>query len=340
MNMKDIAKICGVSRQTVHAALNNKPGVSPETREHILRVVREHNYHPNRIATSLHQKSADFVGLTILDIRNPFFADLVQGITQVVKASGLHLMFFETVTKEDEIDAVETMISYRAAGMILAPVQDESRTRHLEAIKGRGIPLVSVGEVRGFETNYVEVDNRRASQQAVQHLIDKGHRRIVYFAGPDRIVSARERTVGFMESMMENRLSFSPGDIMTVGDSTQGGYKAANQVLSRPESERPTAIVCFNDMVALGVYEAAVELGVSIPEDISVIGCDDIHLARLLGPPLTTIALPVREMGQYAAQMLVDQIHGPDRNGSSVVKKFHANLVVRHSVKNLCGLAS
>lgn len=333
MNMKDIARICGVSRQTVHAALNNKPGVSEETREHILGVVHEHNYTPNRIATTLHRKSADLVGLTILDIRNSFFAELVQGVTQVIKASGLHLMFFETSTKEDEEEAVQAIISYRAAGMVLCPIQNEKRTRHLAALRGRNIPLVSVGEILGFEANYVEVDNRRAAQLAVGHLVEHGHRRIVYLSGPDKIVSARDRSVGFMESMMENRLPVTSEQIIEAGDTSKGGYDAALQLLSLPKSKRPSAVACFNDMVALGVYEAAIARGLSIPGDISIVGCDDIHLARLLGPPLTTVALPVREMGKYAAEMLVSQIQS-GANGMSVVKKFQPELVDRASVRS------
>lgn len=332
MNMKDIARICGVSRQTVHAALNNKPGVSEETRSHILQVVREHNYTPNRIATTLHRKSADLVGLTILDIRNSFFADLVQGVTQVIKASGLHLMFFETSTKEDEEDAVQTIISYRAAGMILCPIQNDKRIRHLEALHGRGIPLVSVGEILGFEANYVEVDNRRAAQLAVRHLVERGHRRIVYLSGPEKIVSARDRSVGFMESMMENRLPVTPEDIREAGDSSKGGYDVAMDLFALPKARRPTAIACFNDMVALGVYEAAIARGLSIPGDVSVVGCDDIRLAKLLGPPLTTVALPVREMGCYAAEMLVSQIQNGS-NGMALVKKFQPELIERGSVR-------
>lgn len=334
LTMKDIAELCGVSRQTVHAALNNKPGVSEETKAHILEIVKKHNYRPNRLAANLHKKSANLVGVTILNIRNPFFADLIQGINTVLRKHELHLMFFEVTNKEDEVDAVESLLAYQAAGVILCPIQDETRVGHLRALQQRGVPLVSVGPVAGLETHYVEVENREAGSLAAQHVIAMGHRRIVYLEGPKKIISARERYVGVLETFIENEIPFTNESFIQAGDTSKEGYAAAMKVLSKPASERPTVILCFNDIIALGVYEAARELGLGIPEDISIVGCDNIDLARLLGPPLTTVSLPVHEMGAHAAGLLASQLDQVTNSGF-LVKRFMPDFVSRQSVKDL-----
>lgn len=331
LTMKDIADLCGVSRQTVHAALNGKPGVSDDTKARILEVVKQQNYRPNRLATNLHKKSANLVGVTILNIRNPFFADLIQGINTVLRRHQLHLMFFEVTSKEEEVDAVESLLAYQAAGIILCPVQDQTRVGHLQALQQRGVPLVSIGPVLGLETHYVEVESREAGGMAARHAIEMGHRRIAYLEGPAKIISARERYLGFIEELIRNQITFSHDWFVQAGDTSRDGYEAAMKVLRRPAEERPTAVVCFNDIIALGVYEAARELGLEIPRDVSVVGCDDIQLAALLGPPLTTVALPVQDMGAHAAEMLLSQLDSAPSSGF-LVKRFLPRFVARESV--------
>jgi len=334
LTMKDIAELCGVSRQTVHAALNDKPGVSEDTKKKILEVIRENNYTPNRLATNLHKKSTNLVGVTILNIRNPFFADLIQGIGSALKSHEQHLMFFEVSNKEEEIEAIETMMAYQVTGVILSPVQDRTRTSHLQAIQKRGLPLISIGPVDGLETHHVEVENREAGAIAANYVIDNGHQRFVYLEGPRKIISAHERYLGFLQVMVDRGIEYDNDCFVQSGDRTRDGYESALKIFDRERSDWPSVIVCFNDIVALGVYEAATEIGIRIPEEVSIMGCDDIELARVLGPPLTTVSIPVQEMGQTAAEMLVSQIDNASQLGF-LTRRFIPELVERRSVLDL-----
>ncbi|MCB2153822.1 LacI family transcriptional regulator [bacterium] len=334
ITMEDIARICGVSRQTVHVALTGKPGVSEPTRERILEIVKKYNYRPNRMATTLLQKNTNLVGVTILNIRNPFFADLIQGINSVLRKEGLHIIFFETQTKEAEEEAIEDLLAYQVAGLILSPFQMEGRLSHYESLRLRKTPFVCVGPIRGFESHFVEVENREVGYLAAEHCIEKGHTNLCYLEGPEKIVSAAERAVGFVQCLMESGVNFNSQCVVKAGDTTQQGFEAGLKVLDVPSRKRPTAVVCFNDMIALGVYEAAQHLGLKIPEDVSVVGCDDIEIARLLNPPMTTIALPIAEMGRSAAEILVSQLQGAESEGY-LVKRFPPELVARDSVRSL-----
>lgn len=335
LTMEDIARLCGVSRQTVHAALNDKPGVSASTRDRILEVVKKYNYQPNRIATTLLGKTTNLVGVTILNIRNPFFAELIQGINQVLREENLHIIFFETTSKEEEVEAIENLLSYQVAGIIVCPIQEESRTKHFEALTLRRLPFVSVGPIRGLDASYVEVEAREAGYLATNYLAGRGHRRICHLQGPKKIISAGERALGFVQALMERQIPFNDSSIAGGGETTREGYQAAREVLSRPAGERPTAIVCFNDVVAIGVYEAALELGLSIPGDLSIIGCDNIEITHLLAPPLTTIALPIMEMGRSAAEMLLSRIRTPQEAGAPTVRRFPPSLIERQSVASV-----
>ncbi len=332
--MSDIAEICGVTRQTVYAALNDKPGVSEETRQRILSAVKEHNYRPNRIALTLKNKSTNMVGVTIFDIRNTFFADWVQGINRVLRKHGLHLMVFEVADKEEEIDAIETIIDYQVCGMILCPVHAPGGTDVMNDVNQRGIPLVSLGPVEGLEYPIISVQNVEVGLKATDHLVELGHRRLVCFRGPDTNYDAGDRAQGFVKSLNKHGIQYKPEMMIKAGDTIEEGYRCALEILRMPRAERPTGILCFNDALAMGVYEAIRELGMSIPDDMSVVGCDDVRLARLLGPPLSTMAVPVQEMGEAAAELLIAQIESKD-SFDSHARVFKPKLVSRGSVLDL-----
>ncbi|MCB2153794.1 LacI family transcriptional regulator [bacterium] len=335
LTMSDVAKLCGVSRQTVHAVINNKPGVSEKTRQKILRVVKEHNYRPNKLAAALNTKSMRLVGVTILNIRNPFFADLIQGINRVLKSSDYHLMVFEVSTKDEEEEAIETLLAYQVTGIICSPFQDPSRTGHLEAVQKRGIPLVSIGPVSGLGTHHVEAEPFEVGAQAAQHLIDMGHQRIAYLEGPMTVISTQERTLGFVTTLRKAGHTVAEVNVVACGDTSDDGRRAAMELLNQSSSSRPTAIACFNDMVALGVYEAAAALQLKIPRDVSVTGCDDIQLAPLLGPPLSTVRIPIIEMGETAASMLLSQVGVETPPTVYSTQKFRPEFIVRESVKRI-----
>lgn len=330
VTMADIARICGVSRQTVHSAIHNKGGISEERRREIMEVVHRYNFQPNRLARTLVEQSANLVGATILNIRNPFFAELIQGINRVLQPVNLHTIFFETPTKKEEISAIEILLSYQVAGLIISPIQSEGETDHFRALELRKVPFVTVGAIRGYQSHFVEVENLQIGYMAAEYMLRKGHRKLCYLEGPNTIISAGERALGFLQCLRENQIAFSNEMLVSAGSTIAEGREAAMSVLRDPKT-RPTALICFNDIIAVGAYEAARDLGLSIPEEISIVGCDNIDIAGILGPPLTTIALPIMAMGVASAEMLLSLIRKETPDGY-LTKRFLPEFVERKSV--------
>lgn len=334
ITMEDIAKICGVSRQTVHVALNGKPGVSEETRNRIQEVVRKYNYQPNKLATTLLHKTSNLIGVTVLDIKNPFFGDLIQGINSVLNNEGLHMIFFEASTKEQEDAAIDNLLAYQVAGMITTPVHGEGQREHYKSLLLRGTPFVTIGPIPGLESNSVQVEDEEAGRISAEYFIQKGHRKICYLRGPDTNGASGRRATGFLQYLEENNIAFDQANMLKIGDTAEAGYQAALKIFDCPPGKRCTGLICFNDLVAVGVYKAAQEREINIPEDVSIIGCDNVEITRLLGPPLTTISLPILEMGQSAAELLISQLRGEQQDGF-VVKSFPPSIVERDSVREL-----
>ncbi|HOE96363.1 MAG TPA: LacI family DNA-binding transcriptional regulator [Candidatus Sumerlaeota bacterium] len=333
LTMADIARICGVARSTVHAVLKGKPGVSARTRAKVLDAVARFDYSPCPIAKSLARKKSGLVGVVIRDLANPFYDQFLKHMDHVLK--DLRVITFNTRHDIDkEIHALRTLAGYRADGLIIAPVQPERAADHLGDWVERGGALVSLDRLPGIECSYVEFRNFDIGRMTTEYAIRLGHRAICMLAGPPRD-DARddERVAGFKACLREQGLDPAECTVQHVGWRWEGGFHAASEFFSGAR-RCPSLFICNNDYVAGGVYKAAYVHRLRIPDQVSVIGCDDIGLAAVLGPSLTTVRLNARGIGEGVARMLLRQMN----QGSAFQPRSIAvapMLVERESVLNL-----
>jgi LacI family transcriptional regulator/LacI family repressor for deo operon, udp, cdd, tsx, nupC, and nupG len=244
------------------------------------------------------------------------------------------------LSSEGEYDAerraVELMRAKQIDGLIAMPVLDEhADLSHFFELKRRNYPFVLLEAVRGVPASLVDVDNVEASRRAIEHLIELGHTRIVHFAGPEYSMHTHERADGVRRACSASRLVFGDDDIIPAGAHLESGYRAALSFFRNvPAESRPTAVSCYNDLVAVGLMRALRELGLRVPDDVSVVGFDDIPLAEYLDVPLTSVRVPTFKMGTIAADMLIT--HVESKTAVPVQRAYlEAQLVVRASTRPL-----
>ena len=334
--MNDIAALAGCARSTVYAVINDKKWVSEKTRSKVLDVIREYNWTPDRTASGLVSGTTNLVGLILKDVLNPFNSLLIEGVNSVLRESGFNSLLLSTLDDHEyEIRALAIAGSYRVEGIIITPQQVGVDFSHLWQIKEKGLPCVTFGNCPGIPFSYIQVNEASSVKKIVQYLSGLGHKRIGFLRGPETSLSAEERENGYRDGLLDEQLVFSPQFTVKGGATLREGYKGAMELFERfsGSRERPTAVICYNDLAAAGVYRAAADFGLSIPEDLSVTGFDDIELASVFGPPLTTIRQPCYDMGKWMAERVLSEIK-MKRDGLSaepVIFKFTGELVVRDS---------
>lgn len=336
--INDVARQAGVSKATVSAVINDSAAVKGATRDRVLSAIDVLNYRPSQ-ATRVTARKTKCIGLLIKEIDNPYYAEIVLGARGVANEQGYTLLVASSEGEYDaERRAVELLQAKDVDGLIATPVLDEhADLSHFFELKRRNFPFVLLEEVRGVPASIVDVDNRDASRKAVEFLIRQGHTRIVHFAGPAYSMHSEERVDGVRWACSASHLIFTDDDAIEAGAHLADGYRAALACFrKRTGASRPTAVTCYNDLVAIGVYRALHELGLRVPDDVSVIGFDDIPLVEFLPVPLTTVHIPKTEMGQVAAQMLIR--HVESRTAVPPQKVWlDAELAIRQSTRALEG---
>ncbi|HEY1012186.1 MAG TPA: LacI family DNA-binding transcriptional regulator, partial [Herpetosiphonaceae bacterium] len=308
--IKQIAELAQVSRATVSRVLNEHPSVRPEVRSRVLQVIREQDYMPQAAARSLANRRTNAIGLLIprsaaLILADPFFHQVIQGITEQCAARGYFLML-SMVTGEMEHDLYRRIVRSRPIDglvMLSSDVDDPI----LPLLLRDGPPLVLVGQHPYLPVpHWVDVENREGTRQVVDHLIGLGHRRIGMITGPLDMVAGLDRRDGYKQALLEAGLPIESA-LIVEGDFTQEGGRLA---MRRLLEQRPGAVFAANDMMALGALQTAREAGLRVPEDLALAGFDDIPVAPFANPPLTTVRQPIREIGLTAANLLIDLLEG------------------------------
>lgn len=312
ITIEEVAKKAGVSKGTISAVINAKNSVKPQTREKILSVMKELNFRPKGVARNLKNGSQDkSIGIIIKDLNYPFYTAIASGAREYAKSKGFSVI----VTSSENDHEYEKQLSHLFAtkdikGTIIAPiVAGTVEIEHLFRLKMINYPFVLLEDVKGIQANVVAIDNLKAIKKAVKYLIDSGHTKIVHFAGPAYSSHTQERIEGFRHAFSESPLVFHKDMIVHVGSIYEESYKKTLEYFkNKNRKDYPTAIVCFNDMQALAVMTALKELNINIPEDISIVGNDDIYYAKIYPVPLTTIKAPQHEIGRKAAEILIRNI--------------------------------
>ena len=327
MDIREIARRAKVSTATVSRAINRVPTVDPQLSKRVWKVVEELGYFPNTQARALVSGRSRIFGLIVSEITNPFFPEIVQTFENLAVENNYEILLTSTVHDPKRMElSVRRMIERRVDGVaILTFGMEESLLEHL---RFRKVPLVFVDV--GPDTPHIaniRIDYQNGIRQAVQHLAALRHSRIAFIAGPRQLKSANARRDAFIQSMTEIGLD---GDLIVEGTHTlEGGMRALNELIElRP---RPTAILCSNDMTAIGVMREAYDLDIRVPEDLSVIGFDDIRLAQFMTPPLTTVQMSQTELAKLAFQALLKEMDGASQTQRAKEYKLTTNLILRRS---------
>jgi LacI family transcriptional regulator len=322
--------------------LNDRASVREETRRHVLEVMRAMDYTPSQAARGLSgiRTGASVykpgIGLVVKEMENPFYAEVIAGASEVLSEEGfLTLICSSEGDFAREGQLIDALQERSLNGVIIAPVlHEQADLSHLFFLRRTGFPFVLLEHVAGLKANVVSVDNVDAAQLAVDHLLELGHERIAHLAGPAYTQHTWDRIAGVERAFSQSQLRIQNENIIPTGATFREGYEVALQYFRQKGSGHPTAVTCFNDLVAMGLLRALAELGLRVPEDVSVVGFDDIPAAAYFAVPLTTISVPKRRMGRVAAKLLIEQIAaGEDAVPEATV--LMAELVERASTRRL-----
>ena len=320
----DVAKRAGVSKSLVSLVLRDAPNVSDQKRAAVARAMREIGYRPNAVARSLVRRRSHVIGVMVSDLHNPYFTEVIDGIEAAAREAGYHALFNSGGrTAAGEAVAIDTLLQQRTDGIVMAgPVLDAGRMARVAA----AVPVVVVARnARSDDLDSIANDDRMGARLAVDHLVSLGHRAIAHVDGGTGAGSPQRRS-GFLQAMAGHGLAGSA--TVVRGSFTEEGGREGVRALLRGR-ERPTAIFVSNDLAAVGALDALDDHGLRVPDDVSLVGYDNIALAGLGHIDLTTIDQPRREMGESAVRLLVERRDGGRRRARHLV--VAPSLVVRGS---------
>jgi DNA-binding LacI/PurR family transcriptional regulator len=327
--IKDIAREAKVSVSTVSYALNDGPrSVPTEVKERILEVASKLHYRPNRLARSLITRKSHVVGIVPPRVElnmlvGPYFASMLNGIVNTFEDLQQDVLLLTQIKSTESREAMYPLLDGRCDGAIfLAPSRESEGISYLQEI---GFPHVVLNGQNDQSTNF-DIDNSMGVDQAVKYLASLGHTKIGMLTGPDNHVDGLERNMSFVDSMNSLGLQVNPDWLIGAGFQQAGGLEAGRKLFA--QKSLPTAVFCGNDESAIGLYRACQEFNIRIPEDLSVVGFDNVPMANMLEPRLTTISQPFDEMSCHAAKSLIELIDGCKETKS---QRFRTSLVERFS---------
>ena len=328
-SVKDVAAAAGVSLGTVSNVLNRPERVSATTRDRVERAMLDLGFVRNESARQLRAGRSSTVAYVMLDATNPFFTDVAQGIELAAEEADLSLYICNSNNRADrELAYLNRLQQQRVQGILITPVDPEDRS--LDEVSRHGTPVVIVDRVGSLQSHCsVAVDDVLGGRLAIDHLLDRGHERIAFVGGLQSIGQVRDRLAG---ARLALEGATRPADLVVVGTDAlivSEGRNAGARIAGMSRGTRPTAAFCANDLLALGLLQQCVSLGVRVPEDLAIVGYDDIEFAAAAAVPLTSVRQPRRDLGRTAAELLLDEASNPDHQHQQVL--FTPELVARSS---------
>lgn len=333
ITIRDLAKRAGVSVATVSRVLNNYPDVSEETKSRVLSLVQELNYRPSAAARSLVTRRSNVIGVFFLQdhintmMLHPFFQEVIVGFKRAVGTKGFDLLFFTSQRPGDQhFSYLRRCRHHQVDGVVLMGI--DRHDQGMAELAGSGIPCMSVDtDLLGKRAGYVISDNRGGAQTAVRHLVSLEHRRIALINGIPYSRVGHDRAVGYREALEGAGLPYRSDYVLENDFTWEHGYSAMQQLLDLPEP--PTAIFATADLMAMGAIKAVHERGLRVPQDIAIVGFDDIQVASMVHPALTTIRQQKEELGRIAGEALVRLIEEQDLTPPLIT--LPTELVIRES---------
>jgi LacI family transcriptional regulator len=313
----DVARHAGVSRATVSYVINGltdrRIPISDETQKRVLDAIEELGYEPDARAQALSSGKTNTIALIIPDLRNPHFSEFASGVEDAARAADYHFLLSSTTLVGDEyaLDIFKDLLRRRFDGLILASsfiLKSTEAQAILARIHERGLPIVDFSEIHNLDT--ISADYSEATKEVVSYLVSLGHRRIGFVYGVGDHELGLDRLEPYQESLRAAGIAAEPRLVIECGPTIEDGYQGAFKLLDLVP--RPTAIIAINDLLAISTMRAAVDLGIRVPDDLSVVGYDDIPMANYLVPRLTTVTKDAHTAGQKAFEMLIARMLNPD----------------------------
>lgn len=329
----DVARLARVSRATVSYVLNGhtegRVPISDETRQRVLDAIEQLGYEPDARAQALRSGNTNTIALIIPDLGNPHFCEYATGIEEAARAAGYHLLLSST-TMNDEyaVEIFKDLARRRFDGLIIASsfiLEAQEAQATLDQVRKRGLPIVEMDENYGVDS--VSADYRDATKEVMSYLLSLGHRRIGLIYGLGRHEIGRDRLEPYLESLKAANIPIETDIIAECGPTVEDGYQASLKLLQLPH--RPTALIVINDLLAMSALRAASDLGLGVPNDLSLVGFDDIPMANYLVPRLTSVTKDARALGKKAFELLLMRIQNPNLPRQQVYSL--ARLIIRES---------
>lgn len=336
MNIYEIAKLANVSISSVSRVVNNQPGVRHEIRRKIQSIIAEHDYRPNLLAQELTTKKTNVIGVIIANI-NSYYAESIEAVYKVCQENNYSIMIAARSSSKSSVDQeVENfhLLSEKQVDGIIFFVSNVTE-KYMPVLKKitKRTPIVVIGhEFDGIRLPCVLQDNYNGAKKAVEHLIENGHKRIAFIGGPEQGVGTESRYMAYKDALHENGLHIEDNYIRKGSFGKKSGYIEMSRLLAMV-SVLPTALFVANDDMAIGAMKAIREKGLKIPNDISVVGFDDIEMASYLNPPLTTVRQEQYETGIQGAQMLIEAINSKKLKIKKVI--MGQELIIRNSTRRM-----
>lgn len=323
--MRDVGTAAGVSTATVSRVLNRSGVVAPELSQRVQQAISDLGYRPNLVARGLRNQTTSVLALVFADIENPFFASVCRGVEDIARRFGYSVLVCNADEDEEkEAEYVNVLTSQSVAGVIIAPASDHT---NVQPLLDRNVAIVALDRRLPYLSDSVHSDSRAGARSATRHLLDAGARRVGCITGPRGVTTAEERLAGYREALVAARIA-PEAELEGFGNYREdGGYRATRTMLELPDP--PDALFVANNGMLVGALRACVEAGLRIPDDVSLVGFDDLPWADFVQPPITTVRQPTYEIGSAAARLLVERIGGLASPPREIV--FQPELVIRGS---------
>jgi LacI family transcriptional regulator len=326
--IRDVAALTGVSVGTVSAVINRSASVAESTKQRVLNGIQELSYKPNNTARSLRHHRVSTVGLILPDLQNAFFSSVAEGVQITAEENDVLVVLCMTWARADrEQYYAQTLQTARLDGVIYLSGSGIPSPNLLLLAKSQQILFVDES-LPGVDIPFVSAENRSGARAVAKHVLSMGHRNVAIIGGPPRLWTSEQRLAGYREAIAAAGLNPDDAPIVSGDYGEASGYRIARELLSKTDP-LITALLCANDLMAIGAMKFCRDAGLKVPKDISITGFDNIPASSLLDPPLTTVAQPGRQMGQAAAQLLLHQIKGINR---PQMTDFPTTLCLRNSV--------
>jgi DNA-binding LacI/PurR family transcriptional regulator len=327
----DVAREAGVSIATVSNAINGKGKISKKRRDEIFKIMEQLQYQPSVIAAALTGKKTFTIGLLLPDISNPFFAEIARAVEDQGRHRGYSVIICSTDNQDERAERYLALLEQKSVDGIIIGTGIEN-TEILSRLLAKSIPVAMIArEVSSESVHTVVVDDIIGGAYAAKHLLELGHASFAILSESSKVSSSRERVRGFKQALKEQGLSFSEENLKICDYKMEDGKRKALGLFQ--QANRPTALFCCNDMLAVGALQAAKELGIRIPRDLSIVSFDNTILASVTDPPLTSVAQPMEHMGKLVVDLLIQELEQEQMVKQRIV--LRPELVVRESTSNM-----